>query len=111
MITDSKDEKEKVWLEKRERHKIILSTLEKKEIDLKKSIEELEKKIRLTAKKFEEKIKTKQHVIAQLEKKRDELELKLREMENKPMPEEEGTEQTDENKDDFYVHTQFNPVQ
>ena len=92
-------------VESEAKYESFLSALNEKERDLKKSIEKLEEKV--AVKKLKCKIQARQSVIAQLEKKRDELELELKELENDPMSDEEGTEQTDENKDDFYIYPQF----
>jgi len=74
----------------------ILAILNEKERDLEESVENLEDK--LVVRRFEEKIRAKQSVIARLAFKKDELERKIKEPENKPMSEGEGVRQTEETK-------------
>jgi len=95
MSVKSKDELRKLQEEKIEkRFKSILSALNEKERDLEKSIEDLEEQ--LVVRRFEEKIRAKQSVIAQLALKKDKLERKLKEPENKSVFGWEDVKQTEE---------------
>jgi len=75
-----KDELKEVRFKGEEKYERLLSALNEKERALKKNIKKLEKKTRLAAKRLEEKIKAKQSVITQLEKRKHELEIALREL-------------------------------
>ena len=74
----SKDEPKETRFKSEEKYERLLSALNEKERALKKNINKLKKKTRLAAKRFEEKIKAKQSVITQLEKRKHELEIALR---------------------------------
>jgi len=95
MSVKSGDELRKLRDEKiKKKFERVLAILNEKERDLEKGIENLEDK--LVVRRFEEKIRAKQSVIAQLAFKKDELERKLKEPENKPMSEGEEVRQTEE---------------
>jgi len=105
MSVESVDESRETRNKSEEKYESLLSALNEKERDLKKSVEKLEEK--LAVRRLKGKIQAKQSVIAQLEKKRDKLELELRELENKLLSDENGAGQTEENEDVAYIRTPF----
>ena len=105
MSVESVDESRETRNKSEEKYESLLSALNEKERDLKKSIEKLEEK--LAIRRLKGKIQAKQRVIAQLEKKRDKLELELKELENKLMSDEKRAGKTEENEDAAYIRAPF----
>ncbi len=102
---ESVDESKETRNKSEEKYETLLSALNEKERNLKKSIEKLEEK--LAVRRLKSKIQAKQSVIAQLENKKDELEIELKELENKLISEENGIGSAEENEENAYIRAPF----